>query len=109
MPDISFLGPAAASVLIVGMFLKYLRDESDRRDEQHDQMIKTLKSVKSQVKENDKYLRDRNGRDAEAWAESRKFNKQLIKEMRSLADRNLDATQNIKDQHVEHQHIKEKK
>lgn len=56
--DISFLGPAAASVLIVGMFLKYMRDESDRRDKANEQLTVAINKNTEAQKETTKVSKE---------------------------------------------------
>lgn len=107
MPDLSFLGPTAASVLITFAFLRYLEKENTRRDDQHKEMMNALNRNTKATAANDKYLRDRNGRDSELWLDAKKFNKELVKTMHKLADRNLNAYQKISTQKVEHQHVKQ--
>lgn len=66
--DLSFLGPSAASVIVVIAFLKYMSDDSTRREHQHNETIKALSkntSVTSEMnrtmKETVTYLKHRNG------------------------------------------------
>lgn len=66
--DFSFLGPSAASVVVVLAFLKYMSEDSKRRDSQHDETIKALKKntaiadkVDRTMRETVTYLKHRNG------------------------------------------------
>jgi hypothetical protein len=42
VPDLSSIGPAAAAVVIVFLFLKFLRDEGDKRDRREAQFTETI-------------------------------------------------------------------
>ena len=43
--NLSDLGPSAAAVAVVLLFLKYMREENTRKDTQHDETIKALGKV----------------------------------------------------------------
>lgn len=59
--DFSTLGPAGAAVAIVFMFLKFLRDESAKRDRREEQFAKTINSNTKVSKQTYDLLKNLNG------------------------------------------------
>lgn len=59
--DISSIGPAAAAVIIVFMFLKFLRDEGAKRDKREAQFSKTIQGNTKVTKATYDLLKNLNG------------------------------------------------
>lgn len=108
MPDIGSLGASGAVVLVVGMFLKFMRDEAVKRDATYANVAKALKGNTLATKNADSYLRERNGRDAKSHIETLEAIKTIPTTMQEIADaqaKAIVAAVEVKEQHVEHQHI----
>jgi len=61
MVDYSTLGPAGAAVIIVFLFLKFLRDESAKRDRREEQFVKTIEANTKVGKQTYDLLKNLNG------------------------------------------------
>lgn len=66
--DISFLGPAAASVIIVALFLRYLQQDTIQRQAQNKEFMRAIDAntkatnkMDSTMEETITYLKHRNG------------------------------------------------
>lgn len=59
--DISTLGPAGAAVIIVFLFLKFLRDEGTKRDRREAQFTKTIQGNTRVTKATYDLLKNLNG------------------------------------------------
>jgi len=107
MPELSQLGASGAVVIVVFIFLKYMREERKNRDRKDLIFSKIIKANTKTVSETKDYIKDRNGRDGEIHKELIKEIHEIPKQMLKVADRNLEAykqmTQEIKQQHVHSQ------
>lgn len=59
--DISFLGPAGASVVIVFLFLKFMKEEADRREASYKNLSQAIKKNTEVSKETKEFLVNLNG------------------------------------------------
>lgn len=71
--DLSFLGPAGASVIIVWFFLKYMRDEADNRDA-------TYKVLADAINKNSEHI----ATSSESQRDVVKSNQEILTFMKSL-------------------------
>lgn len=69
MPELSQLGASGAVVVTVLLFLKFMREESSKRDATYLKISQSLNKNTQATKTADTYLRERNGRDGERHAE----------------------------------------
>jgi hypothetical protein len=106
--DISTIGPSAAAVVIVLAFLKYLKEQGTSTYERDkafvkaiDKMTAATELVAAATEKGSKEAKERNGHLAELVIQSQETTKKL-------ADRNFKASQTVRQQHVEHQHISNK-
>lgn len=133
--DLSQFGASGAVVVVVLLFLKFMRNEGDKRDATYEKVAQALDGVtKSNIglqsltklnttatKSADEYLRQRNGRDNEFHTEVMMSLKdipvqakiqadQVASELKRVGDMTasqlkLVGEQTIKEQVVEHQHV----
>ena len=113
--DFSQFGASGAVVVVVFIFLKYMREEAKKRDITYEKVAKALDGVTSATKKNtlatasaDQYLRQRNGRDAEFQRENIQAIKQIPTTMQEIANNQATAiinAVNVREQHVEHQTV----
>lgn len=120
--DFSQFGASGAVVLVVFLFLKFMRDEGIKRDATYAKVaralennVKALENNEKAVASADKYLRERNGRDAQSHKELMVAVQAIPTTMQSIADNQADAIvtavtvkeQNVGKQTVEHQLVKD--
>lgn len=109
--DISQLGASGAVVIVVLVFLKYMREDGLRRDKTYKQVVSALNKNANAVAKADKYLRDRNGRDAEYYKETVKSITAIPEKMQAIADTQaqtlLENLKKLPTQNIEHQHVKD--
>lgn len=118
--DFTQYGPTGAVVVVVILFLNFIRNEGHQRDETYNKVATALNRLTLATQKNteatksaDVYLRQRNGRDIEKHTELLKATEEIPKTMQKIADEQavalLQAIQNqeVKEQRVEHQTVKE--
>lgn len=121
MPDITQLGASGSVVFVVLIFLKYIKEDSAKRDAREERFIaaignvaKESKATRTVAKSADQYLRDRNGRDAKSHKELMVAVEAIPTAMQKIADTQASAIitavkvdkQSVKQQTVQHQTVK---
>lgn len=106
--DIAQFGASGAVVVVVLAFLKFMRDERVRSDKREAILVKAINKNTKTVKAADSYLQQRNGRDIEHHKSTLKAVEEIPKTMQRIANDQSKAllkAVEIKEQHVEHQHV----
>lgn len=120
--DLSQLGASGAVVIVVILFLNFMKEEGKKRDETYAKVAIALDSVTGATRQNtaatenaDNYLQQRNGRDIESHKETLIAIQAIPDTMQQIADDQVIAitkaltrtTTQVKQQQVEHQVVKE--
>lgn len=91
--DLSQLGASGAVVIVVILFLRFMKDEATKRDITYGEVAKALNQLTKATNNNttatkaaDSYLKQRNGRDNERHAEDIKIQKTMVEEMKKIPD-----------------------
>jgi hypothetical protein len=113
--DYTQLGAAGAIVIVVLLFLNYMRTDSNKRDRTYNRVAKALDRLTVATNKNiqatvsaDTYLKQRNGRDIESHQETLKSIQEIPTTLRKIAEeqsKSLLKAVEVKEQHVEHQHV----
>lgn len=117
--DLAQFGASGAVVVVVIIFLKYMREETTNRDRTYLQVAQALDKLTRATLKNteattsaDTYLKERNGRDIEKHHELLMATKEIPKTMKKIADEQAHAiieAVTVKEQHVDHQYVKSSK
>lgn len=93
MPDLSNVGASGAVVVVVIIFLKFIREENLKRDKRDGLLVNAINNIgkeskltRAVAKSADEYLRERNGRDAKSHKELMVAVKAIPKTMQQIAD-----------------------
>lgn len=113
--DFSQFGASGAVVVVVFLFLKFMKDEGVKRDTTYAKVAKALENNEKAVATADKYLRERNGRDAQSHKELMIAVQAIPITMQDIADKQAEAIvtavtvkeQNVGKQIVDHQTVKD--
>lgn len=121
--DLSQLGASGAVVIVVILFLRFMKDEATKRDITYSQVAKALNQLTKATDNNSKattsadtYLKQRNGRDIEKHEELLRATQAIPKTLEHIADAQAKAiiegvalrSQHVKVQHVEKEIIHNK-
>lgn len=126
--DLSFLGPAGASVVIVLLFLNFLNKQEDKRRKNDKVVAETLakegrkssKELSGLIKRLDSYIRGHNGRQSEIHVETMKAFKTIYDKFEAMVVKDDDRdvalreyinkinSQEVAEQRVKHQIVEEK-
>lgn len=61
MDALTAFGPAGAAVVIVALFLKFIRDEGEKRDKVISHLAKESQLTRKAITENTQFMRNLNG------------------------------------------------
>lgn len=113
--DLSQFGASGAVVVVVLLFLRFMRDEATKRDVTYAEVAKALNKLSEATVKNtratqsaDTYLKQRNGRDIEKHTELLKATQAIPKTLEHIADAQAKAIIDgvtLRSQHVEVQHV----
>lgn len=119
--DLAQFGASGAVVAVVVLFLKFIKEEAEKRDKTYDNVAKALDRLSKATTKNtsattsaDVYLRERNGRDNEHHAGTLKAINAIPVTLKKIADDQQKAIikavkverQNVTEQKVEHQTVR---
>lgn len=118
--DLAQFGASGAVVAVVVLFLKFIKEEAEKRDRTYEEVAKALNKLSANTTKNtaattsaDTYLRQRNGRDNEHHAATLKAIQVIPATLKKIADDQQKAIikavkverQSVTEQKVEHQTI----
>lgn len=119
--ELAQFGASGAVVAVVVLFLKFIKEEAEKRGKTYDNVAKALDRLSKATTKNtsattsaDIYLRERNGRDNEHHAAALKAINAIPVTLKKIADDQEKAIiravkadrQNVTEQKVEHQTVK---
>lgn len=113
MPDLSQFGASGAVVLVVAMFLNFMRAEGKKRDKKDNLFVKTIKANTKAINKTEEKEAAREARIISRHKLILSATKAIPKKMQTIADTQAkilaDSLKKLPAQEVEHQHIVEQK